>query len=156
MKIIRITLIFFNAFLKQAKSYDICAFMNEHSYFTSKDDLKKIAETLWRHDIFGGIYTDVQIVDEDKNIMHYQMHPSYDPRLMFNKFVINGPLFIKTSILMPFDTRFSILTMWDSYISYCKTTMMYHIPEPIISIQHNEAANKNITAEYQAINEKTQ
>lgn len=145
---------FFNAFLEQAASYDIVAFMNEGSNFSSENSLAEIVEELSSKPIHGGVYTDTKVLDEEGNLVFYQIHPSYDPRLVHGKFAVNGPLFIKSQILEPFDESMSVLYMWDKYIGYCNNTLMYHIAEPIVTVPQNTDDPKLVSQEFKMINEK--
>ena len=147
---------FFNAFLEQAKSYDICAFMNEDSDFVCHDALKTIVDTLWTRSVFGGAYCNALVSNIDDEILFYQLYPSYSANIFINRFVMNGPLFIKTSILSSFDEEITKLYTWDKFVDYCRMTMMCHIPEVLIEMNHNDSNDTEISKEYQIVNAKLQ
>ena len=100
---------FFNKYLQQASSYDLCVFMNDGSNFVD-NAFTEIVETAFEKGIFGGVYTDNVIVDDKGNTLYHKQYPSYDARLAFNKFIYNAPLFVKPSMLRPFDQKLSFLT----------------------------------------------
>ena len=144
---------FFNRTISQVKG-DYYIFMGRGFEFSTTATVDILIRLFKSKKLmgFGGIYTDLLIVDGD-TILCTKHNPSYDLNLVKQHHIINLPFIVDARFGLPrFKEELDVLSLWDGMIQAMVSAPMYHVASPLFCME-NTTVTKDIQNEIRIINE---
>lgn len=149
---------FYNEEIKKYPDTDIFGFMNcwdsFNSQYNAEDIVDEIQSKLLSDRQISGIYSDQWVLDDVTQIGFYKPNYPYDVNLSKERInIISSPLFIRSSIAIPFHPKLNDFCIWDMIRRLSQNHLLYHIPKPMFT-RHLNDTPKNIEEEMKILNDK--
>jgi len=131
---------FFQANIKEDKAEALYGFLSEHDYLATEDAIEKIAKLLIEDPYIGAVYCDGIIRAHNDTP---QIFPPFSKE-SYTTCIINTPLFAQHNLLQEWDEELNSTYFYDYYKKLGATTLVGHIPEPLILTKYNPTSSEEI------------
>ncbi len=130
---------FFQSALENNKIEGLYGFLSEHDNFTTEESVTTIVDSM-DNPYVGGVYSDNYMFA--RNFVP-QILPAFS-RDTLKSNIINTPLFISSKIAREWDTSLETAYFFDYFKKLGQTTVLAHIPEPLIVTINHHTSNEEI------------
>ena len=107
----------------------VMIFLSEFDFLTSANSAQVIVKRAFKSKYFGGMYSDSLVL---AHTPIPQVMPAFS-RHTYNLIPVNNPMFIHGQALTEWDEDLSVAYFFDMFKKLGKSTLLAHIPEPLIS-----------------------
>lgn len=139
--------------LSNKRSYDLFIYLGQEYNLYNENSITEMVQWIWSEPLMGvgAIYTDISVCHKGTHICT-KFNPGYRSSLYDEKYILNVPLVVKSSILPQFNPKIKHLNLWDGILQLMKNTMLFHMPKVMFSVD-NAMDTPDIAEDVKLIND---